>query len=67
MEVSLLQYLRLDDAATLDRLVALKATCRRFGGDFTLLWHNDRLFYKEPVVPTKPHWQRKQLSEGGPG
>jgi hypothetical protein len=43
MEVSLLQYLRLDDAATLDRLVALKETCRRFGGDFTLLWHNDRL------------------------
>ena len=43
MEVSLLQYLGLDDAATLDRLVALKETCRRFEGDFTLLWHNDRL------------------------
>jgi hypothetical protein len=43
MEVSLLQYLRLGDAAALDRLTALKETCRRFEGDFTLLWHNDRL------------------------
>jgi hypothetical protein len=46
MDASLLQYMRLDDAATLARLAALKETCRRWEGDFTLLWHNDRLFWR---------------------
>jgi hypothetical protein len=43
MEASLLQYQGLDEDATLERLLELKRTCRRFGGDFTLLWHNNRL------------------------
>jgi uncharacterized protein DUF7033 len=43
MEASLLQYLRLGDEEALARLTALKHTCSRFGGDFTLLWHNNRL------------------------
>jgi peptidoglycan/xylan/chitin deacetylase (PgdA/CDA1 family) len=46
MDATLLQYLRLDEGSTLARLAALKDTCRRFGGDFTLLWHNDRLFWR---------------------
>ena len=46
METTLLQYLSLDDDAALERLAALKETCRRFGGDFTLLWHNDHLFWR---------------------
>jgi hypothetical protein len=38
----------------LDRMKGLRDTCQRFGGDFTLLWHNshlgsaaDRRFYRE--------------------
>lgn len=29
--------------AARDAIVSLKETCRRFNGDFTLLWHNSRL------------------------
>jgi hypothetical protein len=43
MEVSLLVYQRLGQAETTAALAALKETCARFGGDFTLLWHNSRL------------------------
>jgi hypothetical protein len=43
MEVSLLQYQLLVYEDALARIVELKRTCRRFGGDFTLLWHNDHL------------------------
>ena len=46
MEMTLQQYLGLDDDAALERLAELKRTCRRFGGDFTLLWHNDRLSWR---------------------
>jgi peptidoglycan/xylan/chitin deacetylase (PgdA/CDA1 family) len=46
MEVSLLQYERLGAGETLQRLLELKETCRRHDGDFTLLWHNDRLAWR---------------------
>ena len=32
-----------DDPATADRLLALRRTCHRYGGDYTLLVHNDQL------------------------
>jgi hypothetical protein len=43
MDASLLQYEGLDVDATFRRLQDLAATCRRYRGDFTLLWHNNRL------------------------
>jgi hypothetical protein len=43
MEVSLLQYQSLEFDDALARIVELKRACRRFDGDFTLLWHNDHL------------------------
>jgi hypothetical protein len=46
MEASLLQYQGLDHEATRTKLIALKDTCRRHDGDFTLLWHNDRLWWR---------------------
>jgi hypothetical protein len=47
MESSLLSYqkLRLDRAE--QALLDLSATCRRYDGDFTLLWHNAMLVGKE--------------------
>lgn len=43
MEAALLEYQRLtlDEAA--EEIIRLSAIVRRFGGDMTLLWHNDRL------------------------
>ncbi len=32
-----------EGAAALDAMLSLKRTCRRFGGDFVLLWHNSYL------------------------
>jgi hypothetical protein len=43
MEASFLQYLGLSHARAHDRLVELKRACRRVGGTFTFLWHNNRL------------------------
>jgi len=43
MEVSFLQYLALDHDAAYDAMLELKRICRRYGGQFTLLWHNNRL------------------------
>ena len=47
MDVSVLgeQYMNLEPGPeALSRLVALKETCRRFNGDFVLLWHNSELW-----------------------
>jgi hypothetical protein len=43
MEVTLLEYMGLNAAEAGAEMLRLAARCRRFGGDFTLLWHNDRL------------------------
>jgi len=46
MEVSLIapEYMGLTDSeVALSRISEIKEVCRRFSGDFTLLWHNDRL------------------------
>lgn len=46
MEVSLIspEYMGLVDAEeVLAQVEEIKRACRRFSGDFTLLWHNDRL------------------------
>jgi hypothetical protein len=43
MEVALLDRLKLSHEETLGRLSLLKERCKRFDGDFTLLWHNSRL------------------------
>lgn len=42
MDTTFVQHLDLGDRA-LDAIVALKNTCRRYDGDFVLLWHNNRL------------------------
>jgi peptidoglycan/xylan/chitin deacetylase (PgdA/CDA1 family) len=36
-------YMNLSDEKALQAIVSLAATCRRFDGTFTLLWHNDNL------------------------
>jgi hypothetical protein len=45
METSLFyeRYMSLSGSDALDAIARLSATCRRFGGSFTLLWHNDNL------------------------
>lgn len=43
MEASLLQYEALGYDAAAERALSLRETCKRFGGDFTVLWHNNRL------------------------
>ena len=52
MEVSLLSdvYMGLSAARVIDRIGSLANECRRHGGDFTLLWHNDNLVQS---------WQRR--------
>ncbi len=51
MDVSLLEprYLGLDIDGAASLLQSLKEQCRRFGGDFVLLWHNDRFSRPEEV------------------
>jgi hypothetical protein len=43
MDASLLSYARLTPERALDEIEVLKDRCRRVQGQFTLLWHNDRL------------------------
>lgn len=45
METSLFseKYMNLSTSSALDAIERLSGTCRRFGGKFTLLWHNDNL------------------------
>jgi len=43
MEATLLSYERLRLPVVEARMAALAATCRRYDGDFTLLWHNSFL------------------------
>ncbi len=43
MEVSLSGYMGLSWPRAAERIRALGETCRRYGGDFTLLWHNSTL------------------------
>jgi hypothetical protein len=43
MEASAFDYLGLGEEETLTSFSELKELCRRFDGDFVLLWHNDRL------------------------
>jgi len=43
MDASLLEYERLPHERAAERLLELKRRCRLFDGEFTLLWHNDRL------------------------
>jgi peptidoglycan/xylan/chitin deacetylase (PgdA/CDA1 family) len=47
MDVSLLggPYMGLDANEALNRIRGLSDQCRRFGGEFTLLWHNDKLVH----------------------
>ena len=43
MDASLLEYHRLSLEQATAQLLELKRRCRLFEGEFTLLWHNDRL------------------------
>ncbi|MGZ4462244.1 MAG: polysaccharide deacetylase family protein [Gaiellaceae bacterium] len=43
MDASLLEYERLPPERAAERVLELKRRCRLFDGEFTLLWHNDRL------------------------
>ena len=47
MDVSLLDdaFMGLDARQALEHIAGLSDTCRRFGGEFTLLWHNDTLVH----------------------
>ena len=49
MDVSFLalRYLGLNLSDTFNHLLALKNTCKKFNGDFTLLWHNTELLSPE--------------------
>lgn len=41
MDVALTEYQRLEEDTILEQLTGAAALCRRVGGDFSLLWHND--------------------------
>ncbi len=43
MDASLLEYEQLSHRLATERLLELERRCRLFDGEFTLLWHNDRL------------------------
>jgi hypothetical protein len=43
MDQTLFGYMGLEWQPALDRILKLRATCRRLKGDFTLLWHNNGL------------------------
>lgn len=54
MEASLFDSMGLSEARALERIAGLVQACRRYRGDFVLLWHNSRLassrekrFYQE--------------------
>jgi len=47
MEGTLLNYMRLAWEGAYDKILALNAVCRSFGGDFTLLWHNHMLISQQ--------------------
>ena len=45
MEVTVSNYMKLDfNNETLEKLKTLKTNALRYGGNFTLLWHNDKFF-----------------------
>jgi hypothetical protein len=46
MEVTLIGILGLQPAEGVARAIELQAACKRHGGDFTILWHNDSLVSK---------------------
>jgi hypothetical protein len=46
METSVLNYMNLTREQAFEEIKSLNTTCRRFSGDFTLLWHNDSLLGK---------------------
>ncbi len=43
MDVTALNYMKLSAERAIEQIAALAATCRRFGGTMTLLWHNTML------------------------
>jgi len=43
MDASLLEYQRLSLEAAAEEILRLQTIVQRFGGDLTLLWHNDRV------------------------
>ena len=43
MDTTLYSYMRLGEQELIDATLGLAATSRRFGGEFTLLWHNSNL------------------------
>lgn len=46
MEATLLGYMGLDCEEALEQALLLKRACKRFEGEFTLLWHNARLMQR---------------------
>jgi len=49
METSLFsqKYMNLSAMDATEKIIELSATCKKFGGCFTLLWHNDKLATRE--------------------
>lgn len=50
MDGTLLSYMKLDPEAAFANLRELVATCRAFGGVFTLLWHHTTLYLHKWAV-----------------
>jgi peptidoglycan/xylan/chitin deacetylase (PgdA/CDA1 family) len=53
------QYMNLSEEASMERLVRLSETCKKFGGDFSFLWHNGqtgdpgmKTFFREALRAT---------------
>jgi hypothetical protein len=46
MDASLVRYAKLDDDEVVAEVARLRDRCRRFDGEFVLLWHNDWLYSK---------------------
>ena len=50
MDVTLLNYMQLPHDKALEKLLELKSICKKFGGQFTLLWHNSQIDKKSLML-----------------
>lgn len=61
MDTSYEDYLKMGPEAAHGDMVELAQTCRRFGGDFVGLWHNNRLISRSQL-----EWFKKTLVAAAP-
>jgi len=67
MDSTLYSYMRLGRQELIDATVGLAATCRRFGGNFTLLWHNSNLLTRAGKEAYQTILRALRAELGGPG